>query len=51
MVYNLIQQLTRMQYICEIEYEKVKQRIECIESKSFAQREIEEGIIEYKENH
>ena len=43
MVYNLnkIQQLTRMHQICEIEYEKVKQRSECIESKSFAQSEVE----------
>ena len=40
-----------MQQICEIKYEKVKQRSECIESKSFAQVEIKEGIIEYKENH
>ena len=38
MVYPLrkIQYLTRMQYICEIEYEKVKQRSEFIENKSFA---------------
>ena len=44
MVYNLnkIQQLRIMQQICKIEYEKVKQRSERIESKSFAQGEIEE---------
>ena len=40
-----------MQQICKIEYDKVKQRSEGIESKSFAQGEIEESISEYKENH
>ena len=39
MVYKLnkIQQLTRMQQICVIEYQKVKQRSEGIETKSFGQ--------------
>ena len=51
MVYKLykIQQLTRMQQICEIEYEQVKQRSECIDH--LQESKIEKSTIEYKENH
>ena len=49
MVYKLyqIQQLTRMQQICEIENEKVKQRTQ--RANDLQESEIEESIIEYKE--
>ena len=36
-----------MQQICEIEYEKVKQRSEGMGSKSFAQSEVKESIINH----
>ena len=51
MVYPLkiIQQLTRMQQICEIEYEKVKQRTQ--RANDLQESEIEESIIEYKEKN
>ena len=51
MIYHLksIQQLTRMQQICEIENEKVKQRTQ--RANDLQESEIDKSIIKYREKN